>query len=142
MVDTEELDFVDSVVYSKLNYDGRLIKSISVLLDEKWMLCINCDVSVFSKMQELSTSLLQMDNRPQSLFSNDWQEKLHSSIHGYLQTYNLSFENLSQADKEVLVKHLFELGAFQEKNAADYVAKVLGLGRATIFKYLKEWRML
>ena len=30
--------------------------------------------------------------------------------------------------------------AFKEKNAADYVAKVLGLGRATVFKYLKEWR--
>jgi predicted transcriptional regulator YheO len=91
-------------------------------------------------MQELSSTLLQMGNQPQSLFTNDWQEKLHVSIHSYLQNHNLSFDHLSQSDKKTLAKHLFDLGAFNEKNAADYVAKVLGLGRATVFKYLKEWR--
>lgn len=54
--------------------------------------------------------------------------------------YNLSFDHLTQEHKKALTKHLFELGAFHEKNSADYVAKVLKLGRATIFKYLKEWR--
>ena len=140
LLDTDELKHIDQVVYPKVNFDGRLIKSISVLLEEKWMLCINCDISIFNKMQELSSALLQMGNQPQSLFTNDWQEKLHVSIHSYLQNHNLSFDHLSQSDKKTLAKHLFDLGAFHEKNAADYVAKVLGLGRATIFKYLKEWR--
>lgn len=91
-------------------------------------------------MQELSSALLQIGSQPQSLFTNDWQEKLHVSIHAYLQNHNLSFDHLSQSDKKTLAKHLFDLGVFHEKNAADYVAKVLGLGRATVFKYLKEWR--
>ena len=32
---------------------------------------------------------------------------------------------LSQSDKKTLVKHLFNLGAFNEKNAADYVTPVM-----------------
>lgn len=140
LLDTEGLGNVDQIIYSKLNFDGRLIKSVSVILEDKYLLCINCDISIFNKMQELSSTMLQMAGQPQSLFTNDWQEKLHVSIHSYLQNHNLSFDHLSQSDKKTLAKHLFDLGAFHEKNAADYVAKVLGLGRATVFKYLKEWR--
>jgi predicted transcriptional regulator YheO len=140
LLDKERLDNIDQIVYPKLNFDGRLVKSVSVILEGNYLLCINCDVSIFNKMQELSSALLQMSNKPQSLFVNDWQEKLHVSIHAYLQNHNLSFDQLSQNDKKALTKHLFKLRAFNEKNAADYVAKVLQLGRATVFKYLKEWR--
>lgn len=140
LLDADELKHIDQIVYPKVNFDGRLIKSVSLILEGKYLLCINCDISIFNKMQELSSVFLQMCNQPQSLFTNDWQEKLHVSIHAYLQNHNLSFDHLSQSDKKALAKHLFDLGAFHEKNAADYVAKVLGLGRATVFKYLKEWR--
>ena len=33
-----------------------------------------------------------------------------------------------------------EQGAFKGKSAANYVAKVLSIGRATVFNYLKELR--
>ncbi len=141
LLDTKELNNVDKITtYPKVNFDGRLVKSVSVLLEDKYLLCINCDVSIFNKMQELSGALLKMSDQPQSLFVNDWQEKLHASINAYLQNHNLSFDQLAQNQKKALGRHLFELGAFNEKNAAVYIAKVLGLGRATAFKYLKEWR--
>lgn len=140
LLDAKELKHVDQIVYPKINFDGRLIKSISVILEEKWMLCINFDVSIFNRIQELSSVLLHTGNQPQALFASDWQEKLHVGIHSFLQNHNLLFDHLSQNDKKALAKHLFELGAFHEKKAADYVAKVLHLGRATVFKYLKEWR--
>ena len=140
LLDPEGLGSIDQIVYPKVSFDGRLVKSISVILEDKYLLCINCDISIFNKMQELSSALLQMAGQPQSLFTNDWQEKLHVSIHSFLQNHNLAFDHLSQSDKKTLAKHLFDLGAFHEKNAADYVAKVLSLGRATVFKYLKEWR--
>jgi predicted transcriptional regulator YheO len=136
----EGIKDVDQTVYPKVNFDGRLVKSVSVILKDKYLLCINCDVSIFNRMHELSSALLQMGNQPRSLFASDWQEKLHVGIHAYLQNHNLLFDHLSQSDKKALAKHLFELGAFHEKKAADYVAKVLQLGRATVFKYLKEWR--
>lgn len=142
LLDQQGLANVDQIVYSKINFDGRHVKSVSVSLEEKYLLCINCDISIFSKMQELSGILLQknMSSQPRSLFINDWQEKLHVSILSYLQNHSLSYDHLSQSDKKALTKYLFELGAFHEKNAANYVAKVLNIGRATVFKYLKEWR--
>jgi D-arginine utilization repressor len=144
LLDRGGVDDIDKAIYPKTNFDGRLIKSISVHLDDNLLLCINCDISVFNKMQELSQLLLisPAHKKPNALFASDWQEKLNMSIHSYLQEKNLSFENLNNADKKSIVEHLFKLGAFNEKNAADYVAKTLKLGRATVFKYLKKVRSL
>lgn len=140
LLDPDGLSCIDRIVYPKVNFDGRLVKSVSVILEDTYLLCINCDISIFNKMQELSRAILQVGNQPQSLFTNDWQEKLHVSIHSYLQNHNLSFDHLVQSQKKALVQHLANLGAFREKNAAEYVAKVLRIGRATVFKYLREWR--
>lgn len=142
LLDKATLNDVDEVIYPKINFDGKLIKSISVQLEDRWLLCINCDISVFSQMQQLSSVILQSmgSSQPEALFARDWQEKLHIAIHSYLQIHHLSFENLSAANKKLLVKYLLDLGAFKEKKAADYVAKILDLSRATVFKYLKELR--
>ena len=139
--DTEIEKNVDEVVYPKTNFDGRIIKSISIPIERKWLICINCDVSIFNNMKKLSE--LFLNNRaeqPISLFKNDWQEKLHVAIHTFLSEKNWNFNELSGYQKKEITKHLFESGAFYEKNAADYVAHVMQMGRATIFKYLKEWR--
>ncbi|WP_010297971.1 PAS domain-containing protein [Candidatus Odyssella thessalonicensis] len=141
LLDKEGLNDVDKIVYPKINFDGRLVKSVSIILEEKWLLCINCDISIFSKMQDLSRILLQSNGgQPKSLFINDWQEKLHVTIHNYVQSHKLEYDHLSNTDKKAIAKHLFDSGAFKERNAADYIAKILKLGRATVFKYLKEWR--
>ncbi|MBA2628424.1 MAG: helix-turn-helix domain-containing protein [Rickettsiaceae bacterium] len=132
---------IDQIIYPKINFHGRLIKSISVPVDNKWLICINADASVFSQMKSLGEVFLNaMESKPESLFKNDWQEKLHVAIHDFLKDQGLKFDELNQLQKKMLTKYLFKLGAFGEKNAADYVANILGLGRATIFKYLKEWR--
>lgn len=143
LIDSQALHDLHQVVYPKINFDGRLVKSISIVLEDKWLLCINCDVSLFSQMQTLSKILLHQSGigtQPKSLFAHDWQEKLHQTIHDYLKHHNLSFEHLRPTQKKALVAHLFNLGAFNEKNAADYIAKILRIGRATVFKYLKEWK--
>jgi D-arginine utilization repressor len=133
---------LDVITYPKLNFDGRLIKSISIPVDEKLLICINCDVSVFSQMQQLSQSFLTSNQAvmPDSLFKKDWQEKLHSGIHTYLNEKAWRFDSLTQKQKKDVVYYLYHQQAFTEKNAADYIATVLGLGRATIFNYLKSWR--
>lgn len=142
LLEKNALTDVEKIIYPKINFDGKLVKSTSVLLEGKYLLCTNMDISLFSKMQALSELMLHNfgSPQPQSLFVNDWQEKLHISIHDYIQKHNLSFEHLSTTNKNKLVKHLYALGAFNEKKAADYIAKVLTLSRATVFKYLKELR--
>lgn len=141
-IESLELSNIDEVIYPKINFDGKLIKSISVPLEGRWLLCINADISIFSKMKILADTLIgsSISAQPHSLFANDWQEKLHIAINDYLQKHGLLFDHLSSAERKSLVHHLFIMDAFNEKNAADYVAKILSLGRATVFKYLKEWR--
>ena len=87
---TETEENIDKIVYPKLSFDGRLIKSISVPLGDQWLVCINCDISVFNQMQILSQQFLKVSPQPtpQSLFKNDWQEKLHIAVHSFLQEKN------------------------------------------------------
>ncbi len=133
---------IDKIVYPKINFDGRLIKSISVPIEGKWLICINCDASIFNQMKNLGELFLNVkqENQPKSLFKSDWQEKLHVTVNDFIQKNSWSFDDLNNYQKKEITKYLFDCGAFTEKNAANYVAQVLDLGRATVFKYLKEWR--
>jgi predicted transcriptional regulator YheO len=45
---------------------------------------------------------------------------------------------LNRDHKRELVLALHAEGAFKGKSAANYVANVLGMGRATVYKHLKE----
>jgi D-arginine utilization repressor len=131
------------VMYSKLNFDGRLVKSISIPWEDKWLICLNADTSVFSTLLQLSQQFLatgQSADQPEALFKNDWQEKCHVLLHQYCQQKNWSFKQLTTVQKKTLLKYLFDCGAFQEKNAANYISGILGISRATVFNYLKTWR--
>lgn len=137
---------IHQVIYPKLNFDGRLIKSITIPLKEneqtKAFLCINCDISIFSQIQSLSQAFLPKidQKKPNALFKNDWQERIHIALHQDLEERNWNFNALSIKQKKELAHQLFIAGAFAEKNSANYIAKILDMGRATLFKYLKEWR--
>ncbi len=141
----EDLDLtnLDTLFYSKINFDTRLIRSVSIPFEDNWILCINVDVSVFDKLQAISSLFLGYShNQPMQLFGVDWQESLHQAINGFLRENKWQFDQMNQSQKKVLVKHLYDIGAFNEKNAADYVAQALNLSRATVFNYLREWRKI
>lgn len=136
---------VDKDVYPKIGWDGRLIKAISLPLYDGdnivALMCINADVSVFESMRQLSAEILERESaQPEVLFRVDWQERLHVFVHTYLKRHGLALNSLATKEKKKLVRALYDAGVFEEKNAADYVAEVLDMGRATIFNYLREWR--
>lgn len=132
--------------YSKINYDGRLLKSISIPLKDQGKLvalfCVNYDTSAFKELHTLTSLLLnhQQHKQPEALFNNDWQEKIHQFIHQFLQGQALQFTTLTNKNKKEIVCRLYQHGAFAEKHAADYIAKILNTSRATIFNYLKTIR--
>lgn len=134
--------FIDETLYSKLSFDGRLIKSISVPVAGPLLICINCDVSLFQQMSALAQAFVTDPacEKPPSLFKKDWQEQVHMAIHAFLQEQQWPFDRLKGLQKKTVIRHLYENGAFKEPKAADYLAKILSMGRATIFNYLKEWK--
>jgi predicted transcriptional regulator YheO len=50
----------------------------------------------------------------------------------------LSLNLLTRDHKRELVLALHAEGAFKGKSASNYVANVLNMGRATVYKHLKE----
>lgn len=134
--------------YEKLGWDGRTVRSISAVLRDAGgepvgMMCINFHLAALDQARqalELLLSSTALQSRPEQLFKDDWQERVNVFLNHWLQERKVTLSMLTREQKRELVGALFAEGAFNGKSAANYVAKVLSLGRATIFKYLKELR--
>jgi len=132
--------------YEKLNWDGRRMRCVSsVLFDDNGqalgVMCINFNIAVFEDMHGMLGMLLKgagLVEQPAELFRDDWQERINTFMHGWLQQRQLALNGLSREQRRELVAALYAEGAFQGKSATHYIANVLGLGRATVYKYLKE----
>ncbi len=130
--------------YEKINYDGRKIKSISSLIkNEKnntvGVFCINLDVSKLELCRNAIDELLNYQAlmpQPVPLFKDDWQERINQYIHTYLNQRHLRLETLNRIEKKQAIQHLNKIGAFTGKNAAQYIARLLKVSRATVYNYL------
>ncbi|MGB0944971.1 MAG: helix-turn-helix transcriptional regulator [Marinomonas sp.] len=147
-LDEVEFDENENVIgpYEKLNWDGVNIRSTSIVLRDDdnqqiGMLCINMNIASFEAAKTLLDTFLsgaQLVPQPDKLFHDDWQERINSFIHHWLNDNRLNMNSLSHKHKRALVEALYEEGAFEGKSTQNYVASVLNMGRATVFKYLRE----
>lgn len=132
--------------YQKLNYDGKKLKSItSILRNSKGkpigLLCINLDVSIMAECKAMIEKFLNegsLSTQPAVLFKNDWQERINYFINVYLQERHLNLSTLTAKQKKQLVEKLYKEGAFEGKNAAQYIADRLNISRACVYNYLNE----
>jgi D-arginine utilization repressor len=133
--------------YDKTNWDGRRLRSVSVLLPgpPATMLCVNLDVSKFEAARSILDTLLQpssptADVDASSLLRRDWHESLNRYIAGWARERSLDAKNLDKAERHELVAAIFENGGFEAARSASYVANLLGVSRATIYNQLAELR--
>jgi len=133
--------------YEKLNWDGKKMRSVSIATGDEntpgYLLCINLNTAIFEEARnalDLFLSTTRLQPQPEQLFRDDWQESINTYLHEWLRQKNLSLGTLSRDDKKELVLALHQEGAFRAKNAADYIAGILSLGRSTIYKYLREFK--
>mgnify|MGYP000096999625 FL=1 len=132
--------------YEKLNWDGQKIRSLSTVLRDaqgtpQAVLCINLNISLFENAKaalDLFLSPSRLIPQPDALFRDDWQERINTFLNNWLRQRQLSLNLLTRDHKRELVLALHAEGAFKGKSAANYVANVLGMGRATVYKHLKE----
>jgi len=136
--------------YEKLNWDGQKIRSLSTVLRDSEghavaVLCINLNISLFENAKaalDLFLSPSKLIPQPDSLFRDDWQERINTFLHTWLRERQLSLNLLTRDHKRELVLALHAEGAFKGKSASNYVANVLNMGRATVYKHLKELKEL
>lgn len=130
--------------YLKTNWDGKKLKSVtSTLRDIQGkpigLLCFNLDISQWETFKHLFELFVASPKTlPRELFIEDWKEKISHFIASRLHAKQLRLEHLTREQKKQLVFELHREGAFEGKNAASYVGDVLGLSRATVYKYLNE----
>jgi len=132
--------------YEKINWDGQKIRSTSIILrddsDEPiGMLCINMLVSNFEAARDMLNLMLEGNKsipQPEKLFHDDWQERINLYVNTWLKDKQLTIAVLTHNHKRQLIHELYKEGAFNGKSASDYIANILSMGRATVFKYLSE----
>lgn len=132
--------------YLKRNWDGSQLRSISAVLRDDndapiGLMCINLDITVLESAKAALEVFLgghALQPQPDVLFQDDWQERINTFIHQWLQQRQQTLGTLNGAGKRAMVEALYHQGAFKGKNAAGYVAKILGIGRATVYNYLKN----
>jgi predicted transcriptional regulator YheO len=145
-----EIDFkpADHTIgpYEKVNFDGRRLKCVSAVLRSTedrpvGVLCVNVDVShiqaAIQVLGALSTVSVE-DGKPAALFKEDWHERVNEYVHSWTTKRGVLVGDLSRDQKQQLVRELAEDGAFSGKHAAAYISKILNMGRATVYNYLRE----
>lgn len=143
-------DATESVIgpYEKRNWDGSRMRAISVLVRDDGgrpigVACVNLTISAFEQARqtlELFARGVQLAPQPEKLFRDDWQERILTFLHPWLAERQLTLGNLTREQKRELVGALHRHGAFEGRSAADYVARLLDMGRATVFNHLKAIR--
>ncbi|MEX3960011.1 transcriptional regulator [Trinickia sp. EG282A] len=132
--------------YEKLNWDGRKMRCVSnVLFDDRGqpagMMCINFNIAAFEDVRSALDLFIKgagVVAQPDELFRDDWQERINTFLHGWLRERQVALNALTRDHRRELVEALYAEGAFRGKSSANYVAKVLGMGRATVYKHLKQ----
>lgn len=133
--------------YPKRETDGRLVRSVTAVLPSPdgrapmGLLCINLDVSALEGAMEIIRSFLSADReRPEALFSRDWREQINFLMHEWLRAQNLTMGALERSEKIALVRFLDSKRLFETRKAAEHLADLIGVSRATVYNYISEAR--
>jgi len=148
-LDRVDFDVSENIIgpYAKTNWDGRPMKSISIIIrnqsgEPDGFLCINVDTSAFESAQNLLQSFLGNDvvieEEAQRLFKDDLYERINLYVQSCCREKQVSIEALSKDEKQEIVNALVADGAFEGRNAASYIGRVLGVSRSTVYNYLKN----
>ncbi len=151
LTEIQELKSLDRDVigpYPKINFNGRKLKSITTVLrnsgaDPMGLLCINYDTETALSLIDALRKMVgtpEADPLPPDLFKGDWREHVNVMIDRFLKKRNVALAGLSGPDKKALVAGLDKEGIFTIRNVAPYLCDVLGVSRATLYKWLKVSR--
>ncbi len=145
--DIVDVDLAASIIgpYSKTNWDGRRLKSITAVLRNEagapiGLMCINYDVEAFAGLLDQVTHILgdAVPMRPATaLFSNDWRERINEHVGAFLAAENATLAGLTSDRMNALIAHLDKAALFEIRNATPYIAEILGLSRATLYNRLR-----
>ncbi|MGW7534578.1 helix-turn-helix transcriptional regulator [Amycolatopsis sp. NPDC054798] len=125
--------------------DGRPVKSTSIGIknadgDYIAALCLNLDVSVLSPLTHTLANLVATDLEHRGVtedLRSRTSRELRELIERRAADRGGSPRSLSREDKRDLVRRLHDEGYFESRDAAQTIADLLGVSRATVYNYAK-----
>lgn len=147
----EEGQFPDQIVnFSSISQRGQPLKSSSLAIrDDKGKLigafCIHFDLSHFEQFHKFLDFFLKAHVDP-LVGVNDFgsgaghDTEISEAIDAWLLNHGVHASQLTYADKQSVVGHLFTLGYFKRKGAVTTVASALKLTRQSVYNYLEQAR--
>ncbi|MGW2103028.1 helix-turn-helix transcriptional regulator [Streptomyces olivaceoviridis] len=126
--------------------DGRPAKSTSIGIKNAAgeyiaALCLNLDVSVLSPVTLALSNLVATDtehrDRPLETLRDRTARELRRAVETRAAERAATPRSLSREDKKALVRQLQRDGYFDSRDAAQTIADLLGVSRATVYNYAK-----
>ncbi|KOV63547.1 helix-turn-helix transcriptional regulator [Streptomyces sp. MMG1121] len=126
--------------------DGRPAKSTSIGVKNAAgeyiaALCLNLDVSVLSPVTLALSNLVATDtehrDQPLETLRNRNARELRQAVEALSAERAGTPRSLSREDKKALVRQLHRDGYFDSRDAAQTIADLLGVSRATVYNYTK-----
>ncbi|MFD7713297.1 transcriptional regulator [Streptomyces sp. NPDC059786] len=126
--------------------DGRPAKSTSIGIknaagDYIAALCLNLDVSVLSPLTLTLSNLVATDaehrDRPLESLRDRNARELRRTVEALAAERAGTPRSLGRKDKRELVRQLHQDGYFDSRDAAQTIADLLGVSRATVYNYTK-----
>ncbi len=132
--------------YERTNWDGKRLKSISSVIKDHTgkrigLLCMNLDISSFDALQNFLEAFTSTTSAiPAALIEHDWREQIHQTLSTYLQQQSTTLNALTREQKIQAVRYLDQQHLFATRNAAQHVAQILEVSRATVYNWLNASR--
>jgi len=126
--------------------DGRPAKSTSIGIKNAAgeyiaALCLNLDVSVLSPVTLALSNLVATDTehreQPLETLRDRTTRELRRAVEELAAERAATPRSLSRPDKKALVRQLHRDGYFDSRDAAQTIADLLGVSRATVYNYSK-----
>ncbi|MFC7983398.1 transcriptional regulator [Streptomyces sp. NPDC057336] len=126
--------------------DGRPAKSTSIGIRNAAgryiaALCLNLDVSVLSPVTLALSNLVATDTehreQPLETLRDRTARELRRTVEALAAERAAAPRSLSREDKKALVRQLHRDGYFDSRDAAQTIADLLGVSRATVYNYAK-----
>jgi predicted transcriptional regulator YheO len=126
--------------------DGRPAKSTSIGIKNEAgeyiaALCLNLDVSVLSPVTLALSNLVATDTehreQPLETLRDRTTRELRRTVEELAAERAATPRSLSRGDKKELVRRLHRDGYFDSRDAAQTIADLLGVSRATVYNYTK-----
>jgi len=103
------------------------------------LLCINLDVSLIDRATAMLTNFTATAmHRPEPIYRTDVEQHLNYVVRDFSINVNKPVSNFTREERLQLVSNVDRAGLFQARKSVDYLAKSMGISRASVYNLINE----